>query len=327
MKLKKLALMLALVMSGTMFAACGGADKKDDASAAKTEQTESTNKEEAAKPYEAVEITDSSDYTVKISEKPQKIVSLAPSITEIIAALGAESRLVGRTDYCDYPEEIKDSVAVGGTMDPTIEKIVELNPDLIITSTHTSKEVVEKLRELKIPTVFLNEQEGFDGTFSAIMETGRMIGEVDKANEIIKTMSEKREKVQVAVNNHIKDAERKTVYFTNSFGENGDFAAGGDTFISEILELAGGVNIAKDVKGWQYSKEKLIEKDPDIIIVPSGRDLKKQLAELEGYKDLTAVKKGQVFEVDESMISRQGPRVDEALEEVAKIINPDMKYE
>lgn len=327
MKLKKLALMLALVMSGTMFAACGGSDKKDDASTGKTEQTESANKEEAAKPYEAVEITDSSDYTVKISEKPQKIVSLSPSITEIVAALGAESRLVGRTDYCDYPEEIKDSVAVGGTMDPTLEKIVELNPDLIITSTHTSKEIVEKLRELKIPTVFLNEQEGFDGTFSAIMETGRMIGEVDKANELIKEMSAKKDKVQASVNNHIKGGERKTVYFTNSFGENGDFAAGGDTFISEILEIAGGVNIAKDVKGWQYSKEKLIEKDPDIIIVPSGRDLKKQLSELEGYKDLTAVKNGMVFEVDESMISRQGPRVDEALEEVAKIINPDMKYE
>ncbi|MGL4656459.1 MAG: ABC transporter substrate-binding protein [Sarcina sp.] len=326
MKVRKLALVLALVLSGTTFAACGGSDKKADTTG-KTEQTESVSKEEASKPYEAVEITDSSDHTVKITEKPQKIVSLSPSITEIVAALGGESRLIGRTDYCDYPEEIKDSVAVGGTMDPTLEKIVELDPDLVIASTHTSKEVVEKLRELKIPTVFLNEQENFDGTFSAIMETGRMIGEVDKANEIIKEMSAKREKVQAAVNNHIKGGERKTVYFTNSFGENGDFAAGGDTFISEILELAGGVNIAKDVKGWQYSKEKLIEKDPDIIIVPSGRDLKKQLSELEGYKDLTAVKNGQVFEIDENMISRQGPRVDEALEDVAKIINPDMKYE
>ncbi|MGL4449670.1 MAG: ABC transporter substrate-binding protein [Sarcina sp.] len=326
MKLKKIVLMLALVMSGTMFVACGGEKKADVVE--KTEQTQTVDKkQEATKPYEPVEITDSSDYTVKISEKPQKIVSLAPSITEIVAALGAESRLVGRTDYCDYPESIKDSVAVGGTMDPTLEKIVELDPDLIITSTHTSKEIVEKLRELKIPTVFLNEQENFDGTFSAIMETGRMIGEVDKANELIKEMATKREKVQKAVNNHIKGGERKSIYFTNSFGENGDFAAGGDTFISEILELAGGSNIAKDVKGWQYSKEKLIEQDPDIIIVPSGMDLKKQLSELEGYKDLTAVKNGQVFEIDGNMISRQGPRIDEALEEVTKIINPDMKYE
>jgi iron complex transport system substrate-binding protein len=326
-KLRKLALILALVMSGSAFVACGGSDEKVEKPADKAETTESADKDAPAKPYEEVEIKDSSDYTVKISEKPQKIVSLSPSITEIVAALGAEARLVGRTEYCNYPEEIKDSVSVGGTADPTLEKIVELDPDLIIASTHTSKEVVEKLRELKIPTVFLNEQDNFDGTYSAIMETGRLIGEVDKANDIIKEMQAKKEKVQAAVNNHIKGGERKTVYFTNSFGENGDFAAGGDTFISEILELAGGVNIAKDVEGWQYSKEKLIEKNPDIIIVPSGRDLKKQLSELEGYKDLKAVKEGQVYEVNEDEISRQSPRVVDALEAVAKIINPDMKYE
>ena len=325
MKLRKLALIVALVMSGTAFVACGGQEKAQ--APAQKPATESADKEAVAKPFEAVEIKDSSDYTVKISKKPQKIVSLSPSITEIVAALGAESRLVGRTDYCDYPAEVQDSVAVGGTMDPTLEKIVELEPDLIIASTHTSKEVVEKLRELKIPTVFLNEQENFDGTYSAIMNTGRMIGEVDKANEIIAQMQAKKDKVQAAVNNHIKDGERKTVYFTNSFGENGDFAAGGDTFISEILELAGGDNIAKDVKGWQYSKEKLIEKNPDIIIVPSGRDLKKKLSETEGYKDLTAVKEGNVFEVAQDEISRQSPRVVNALEAVAKIINPDMKYE
>ena len=312
MKFKKLAMGIAILLSTTTFLACGG---------------DTTGKEDVKNPAFNVTITDSSDYTVTIEKKPERIVSLSPSTTEIVAALGAEAKLVGRTEYCSYPEEVQDATTVGGTSTPSLEKIIELKPDLVLASTHAPKEVVEKLRELKIPTIFLNEDDNFDGTYSAIEKTGQLIGEDAKAKEIVDSMKKTKTAVETAVNKEFEGKERPSIYFTNSIGENGDFAAGGDTFISEVLELAGGKNIAGDVEGWSYSKEKIVENDPDIIIVPGGVGIKEDLAKLPVYKDLTAVKEGNVYEVNQDEISRQGPRVVNALEDIAIIISPELEYE
>lgn len=308
---KKLAVCFAAVLVCASFTACGVNDKQTNAAAEKFEVT----------------VTDSSNHITTLTKKPERIVSLAPSTSEIVAALGAEAKLVGITEYCSFPEEIQDSAKVGGTSTPNLEKIIELKPDLVLASTHVPKEIVTKLRDLKIPTVFLNENDNFGGTYLAITEIANLIGEKEKGEKLVNDMKAKKDAIVSAVDKELEGKERPTIYFTNSFGENGDYAAGGDTFVSEILELAGGKNIAKDVKGWVYSKEKLVEKNPEIIIVPSGMDLKKQLSETPVYKDLDAVKNGKVYEVNGDKISRQGPRVVEALEEVAKAINPDLTYE
>lgn len=312
MKFKKLAIGIAVALSTSTFLACGAGDD--------------SKKEEVKTDEFNVTMTDSSDYTVTLDEKPERVVSLSPSTTEIVAELGGQEILVGVTDYCTYPEEITDKAKVGGTATPSLEKIIELKPDLVLASAHAPKDVVEKLRELDIPTVFLNEDDNFEGTYSAIEKTGELIGESDKAKEVIAEMEEKKDAIEVAVNKEFEGKDKPSIYFTNSIGENGDFAAGGDTFISEILELAGGENIASDVEGWSYSKEKLVENDPDIIIVPAGVGIKEDLSELPVYKDLTAVKEGNVYEVSQDEISRQGPRVVNALEDIAVIITPELEY-
>lgn len=308
---KNLAVGFAAIIALSAFTACGANDSKTEAATQKFEVT----------------VTDSSNHITTLTKKPERIVSLSPSTSEIVAALGAEERLVGRTEYCNFPEEIQDSAEVGGTSTPNLEKIVELKPDVVLASTHVPEEIVTKLRELDIPTIFLNEQDNFEGTYSAITETANIIGEKEKGEKLVTDMKTKKDTIVASVNKELEGKERPTIYFTNSFGENGDFAAGGDTFINEILELAGGINVAKDVNGWVYSKEKLVEKNPEIIILPGEIGLKKQLKETSVYKDLDAVKNGKVYEVDGDKISRQGPRVVDALEEVAKVINPELTYE
>ena len=122
----------------------------------------------------------------------------------------------------------------------------------------------------------------------------------------------------------VKDVSRPRVYYVVGFGEAGDFTAGGDTFIGTIIEMAGGDNVAKDLQGWQYSLEKLIEQDPDIIICSKYYDAKAGIEQAQGYKDLRAVKEGRLLEIDNNLLDRQGPRLADGLEELAKLIHPEL---
>jgi len=121
-----------------------------------------------------------------------------------------------------------------------------------------------------------------------------------------------KEKVQ-NVEDKVKGVDKPSVYYVVGFGKS-DFTAGGNTFIGQIIEKAGGKNIAADVQGWKYSKEKLMEKNPDIIVISDKYDSKNNFVTGEGYKDLKAVKEGKVYEIDDNMLSRQGPRQADGLE-------------
>ncbi|QEK13353.1 ABC transporter substrate-binding protein [Crassaminicella thermophila] len=267
-----------------------------------------------------VKIVDSYNREVIIESKPMRIVSIAPNITETIFALGLGKKLVGRTDYCDYPEEVKNIPSIGSLMEPNIEKIVDLKPDLVVASTHFKKDVLKKLEELNIKVIVLYGEESFEGVYEVIKKLGKALDAKDEAERIVSNMKEKVSNVTEKV----KNAERPEVYYVVGFGEGGDYTAGRDTFIGKMIELAGGLNAARDVEGWKYSLERLIEKDPDILICSKYYDTKKRLMNTNGYKDLTAVKKGKVFEIDNNLLERQGPRLADGLEELAKIIHPEL---
>lgn len=269
-----------------------------------------------------VTITDSTGTEITLTKKPERIISLAPSTTEILCALGLEDKIVGRTKYCNYPESITSVPEVGGTSDPNVEAIVDLNPDLVVGATHVSDEVIGKLREVGINVAFLNEQESFEGTYSAIEKVGVLTGTDEKATEVIGEMKQKVADLQAAIK-ELNLTELPKVYYSVGFGES-DFGAGGDTFIGEIIELAGATNIAQEISGWSISKEQIADGDPDIIIGPSGMDMATQMANTDFYKDLRAVKEGKVYEIDGDSISRQGPRVADALVEMAQKIHPEL---
>lgn len=266
-------------------------------------------------------MTDSYGKEVTINKKPEKIISLGPNTTEIVFALGLGDKLVGRTDFCDYPSEVSKIESIGSLMEPNVEKIVSLKPDLVLASTHVKEDVVNKLRDLGITVLAVYEKDSFEGTFTIIEKIGTVLGETEKAKKVTDDMKAKISSVETKTKSV---TNKPKVYYVVDFGANGDFTAGGDTFINKIIELSGGENIAKDLQGWQYSFEKIVQNDPDIIICTSNFGAKNNLINDPKYKELRAVKEGKVFEIDENIIVRQGPRVATGLEEMTKLLHPEL---
>ncbi len=265
-------------------------------------------------------VVDSYGREVILERQPQRVIAMAPSITETVFALGAQSRLVGRTEYCDYPEEAAEIPTAGSLMTPNMERIIELEPDLVIASTHFPEEAVKTLEGLGIDVVVFVPQESFEGTYKVIESVGRVLGRVDEALAIREAIEDK----VLEVRERVEGLPGKRVYFVVGFGEYGDFTAGGDTFINEMIEMAGGENIAGDVEGWGYSLEKIIEKDPEVIIITKFFGLKEAFETTPNYMDLNAVKNGELHGLDINEIERQGPRSGLGLESLAKAIHGDL---
>ncbi len=265
-----------------------------------------------------IEFTDSYNRTVQISKNPQRIVSLGPNITEIISELDF-NKLVGRTDYCDYPNKVSSIKSIGSITNANIEAIIELDPDLVIGSVHCPKDLLENLTKLGISAIAIYDDNSLDGSYNIISKIGYVMDEEEKANEIIETNKALVDQIV----NKTATLDKKTVYYALSFGEWGDFTAGGNTFIGKMINLSGAINIAEDVDGWNYSVEQLIEKDPQIIIVSKYYDSKNQFINTWPYSSLTAVKENRVYEIDNNLLDRQGIRNAQGLLELAKIIHPD----
>lgn len=264
-------------------------------------------------------VKDSFDREIILDNEPQRVISVAPNITETIFALRKQDKLVGRTDFCDYPEAALSIEPIGSLQLPNIEKIVELKPDVVIASTHFQKEVLHKLEEVNIKVAVLYGEESFEGVYDTIRKVGILLNAEDKAEEVVSGM---KGKVELA-KSKVEGLDTPDVYYVISYGEFGDYTAGRDTFIARIIQMAGGKNAADDVEGWKYNLERLLEKDPDILICSKYFETKAGIQNTSGYKDLSAVKNGKLFEIDNNMLDRQGPRLADGLLEMAKIIHPD----
>jgi len=298
--LKKVVIYLLLLTSNVIFA--------------------SSNSETNNNSNSFLQITDYRGREVVLASEPQRVISLAPNITETIFKLGAEDKLVGRTDYCDYPVEVDKIESIGTLLQPSIEKIVELNPDVIIASTHFSNELLTKLENIKLKVIIIDELGSLEGLYSNILDVGSIVNKKDQANLVVNNLKSRIEELS----NMVKDLDKPSLYYVISYGEYGDFTSGGDTFISQLLELSGGINIAKDSMGWSYSLEKIVEKNPDIIICSKYYNTLQGIKSATGYKELPAVKNNRVYEIDNNLIDRQGPRVGDGLEALIKIVHPEL---
>lgn len=266
-----------------------------------------------------VKIKDSFNREVTIQKEPKKVISVAPNITETIYALNKQNTLIGRTDFCTYPKEVSSIPSIGGLTDPNIEKIAQLKPDLVIASNHFRMEDLKKLEELNIKVVVLSGPDSFESTYDVINNVGKILNANSKAASVVSAMKKKVAYVEEKVNGK----STPSVYYVVAFGKGGDFTAGKDTFIGKMITMAGGKNAADDTTGWKYSTEKLIEKNPDILICSNKLNSKNEIKTSNGYKDLDAVKKNKLFEIDEDIINRQGPRLADGLEALAKLIHPE----
>ena len=265
-------------------------------------------------------IIDSTGSEVVIEKEPKKVVSFSPVVTETVAAIGKEDVLVGRTSFCDYPASVASIPVVGDLTTHNMELIAEAEPDVVLASAFVDDGTKEQLKQLGIPLVVTYSSENFTGAYDDIEMIGKVLNAKDKSSEVIEKM-----KGQVAsVEEKVKEVGNKpSVYYVLGFIK-GDFTATGETFINEMITMAGGLNIAADGTGWSYNKESLIEKNPDILTLDNLSGTIEDLKNTERYKDLDAVKNNRVYLIDSNLVNRTGPRLALGLEALAEIIHPDV---
>ncbi len=274
----------------------------------------------------STEITDQLGRTVKLNKIPQRIVSLAPSNTEILFALGLGERVVGVTDYCNYPPEAKEKPSVGGFSTPNIEKMVAIDSDLILATSIHQKQIIPQL-EAKGMTVFAVAPRTIDEVLDAITQVGEITGKETEAARLVADMRSKIKEVTDKTGN-LSGAQKPRVFYIT--WHDPLKTAGAGTFQDELIRNAGSVNIAGNLSGYAgISLESVIEANSEVIIagvgMGSGADAPLQFAKTEPrLKDVAARQNDRIFAVDTDIVGRTGPRIADALEQFGRFIHPEL---
>lgn len=251
-----------------------------------------------------VEYTDDYGMTVSVPTAPRRVVSLSPAVTEIVFALGADSLLVGRTEFCVYPPEASRIENIGGISNLNIEKVLSCKPDLIISGSMVPQKVVKQFADMGVPLVCVIEKPRFDGLYENITKIGTLIGSAAKADSLNDVLRGRVETMMKGA--YVDDETRPTVYYVVGFGSGGNFTAGGNTFINEIIDMAGGYNIACDSEGWSYSLEALMQCDPDFILIRAEDSAR--FCQTSPYNNLSAVKHHRMVSLHDGILDLQVPR-------------------
>ncbi|MDI6792775.1 MAG: TonB-dependent receptor [bacterium] len=261
---------------------------------------------------------------ITIPEPPQRIVSLVPSHTEILFALGLDQKIVGVTKYCNYPLEAGNKDKVGGWATPDVEKIVALNPDLILTFGTVQQALVKELEE-KGQTVFWLYPQTVEAVLDSFEKIGRITDRVYEAGQLRTEIEQKIEAVEQKTSN-IPEKERLTVF--RVMGLEPPATIGSQSFQTDVHRLAGGQNIFSDVDKdyFQLDLETLLERDPDVIII-CGQDeeeARRRVMNQEGWQELTAVKNGRILVIPCDLVCRPSPQIGETIEKIAAGLYPEL---
>ena len=254
---------------------------------------------------------------VAINGTPQRIISLAPSNTEILCALGLGERIVGVTDYCDYPPEALNKTKVGGYANPDAEKIVALNSDLVLVAHGTPMDVINNLVGLGL-TVFGIKTTDLDDLLNDV----RRIGEITDTEAEAQALTFEMESRIQAVTNQTDELEQRPRVFYIVWHDP-LWTAGSGTFINELIEKSGGVNIFQNVTGYPtISIEEVIARDPEIIITSEwSYEWAINASEL---ASTNASQTGRIYTLDDDLVQRPGPRLIDGLEWFAHFIHPEI---
>lgn len=265
-------------------------------------------------------ITDDLNREIEPSAYSQRIISLGSSLTEQLYLLGVEDRLAGCTVYCKKPKEAESKTKVGTIIEVNLEKVVSLKPDLVLATSLTDPKAKEKLKNLGIEVAYFSQAKNFSQMCEHFLELGRLVGKKKEAEEIINSAENK----VAAIKKTVKNLPKPEVFI--QIGAKPLFAATGSSFINDFIEFAGGINIAKEAKEGIYSREEVLKKDPEvIIIVTMGIVGEKEKEIWQRYKTLKAVKKDRIHIVDSYTLCSPTPAgFVEALEEMVGILHPEL---
>lgn len=275
-----------------------------------------------------VTVTDMMGREVTLTQPATRIVALTASDCEILCALGAEDTLVGRGEYCDYPESILDVPAVQSGAETNIEQIIALEPQVVLMSAMAQdKDQVDALEKAGIQVVVSNAQD-IAGVYTAIRLIGALMGRDAQAEAIVADMQATFDDIAAKSKN-----TGKTVYFEVSPLEYGLWTAGKNTFMDELAAMCGLTNAFADVDGWaQISEEQVLERDPDYIVTTSmywgeGPTPVEEIMGRTGWENLKAIQNAAVLNADSNEITRPGPRLKDAAVTLFQFVNGDEALE
>lgn len=313
---------LSFVLAAGLLAGCG----TDKAAPEKEEKADQPKQgQEAAFP---VTIKDAEGKEVVIEEKPEKIVSLIPSNTEIAYELDLGDEIVGVSDHDNYPEDVKSKEKVGG-MEYNVEKIIGLDADLVLahaSGAHNAKDGFKQLEEAGIDVLVVNDAQNFDEVYNSIEMIGKATGTEEKAEDVVEEMKDGLAQIEKKAET-IKEDEEKSVFIEVSPAPE-IYTPGKNTFMQEMLNLIHAKNASADQEGWgQMTEEAIIKKNPDVIITTHGYYTEKPVETVlsrKGWENMTAIKNKEVYDINADLVNRTGPRLVEGVEELAEAVYPNV---
>lgn len=326
-----LAVVLAVVLAG-----CGKENDKTPATESPSASSAAVESPIASETLAAQEAKKETTYplTVKdaagteftFDQAPERIVSTSVSETEILFALGLGDKVVGVSDYDNYPPEVLEKQKVGGVTEPNAEAVIALNPDLVIAGISIKDDAAKALNDLGLKLVKI-EPKTLEDVLGNILLFGQINNKQVEAEALVVQMREDIQKVtEVAAT--IKQEDKKKVYIEFSPG----WTVGKGEFMDELITLAGGINIASDLEGWNpINEEKIIADNPDVIIYTlnitdekSGKKLEDLIQGRSGWEKINAISNKQLVGLDGDLLSRPGPRITEALKQLSEGIYPGL---
>ena len=263
---------------------------------------------------------------VVIEHAPSRIVPLAPSLTEILYYLGLGDKVVGVTNYSYYPPEALEKPKIGSYIDINIEKILTLGPDLVIGTRDGNKPgIVDLLEQAKIPTYIVNPKNVVE-----VIETVRIVGRLCGVKEKADMLADKLDARLAKIKNNVKDKKKPLVFLQINLHP--IMTVNKDTFHQDIINISGGINMAADSKISypRVSIEEIIKRKPEIMIISSmdrGGEFEKARQEWLKWTSIPAARDGKVYLIDSDLIDRPSPRIIDGIEEMARLIHPEVAWD
>ncbi len=274
---------------------------------------------------QAAVIRDDRGNEFRADRAPQRIVSLAPNITEILFTLGAGGQVAAVTRYCDYPAEAAQRPKIGGFLDPDIERIRNVAPDLVVAFRGNPLEKIERLEALGLSVFVLDIGYRIEDIPPLVEKIGAVVGRAKEAAALARTLEQRMARVSAS----LSGLRNRPRVFLKLQGE-GLWTCGRESYFTDLIDKAGGASITAGLaKNWlEYGAERLVRDNPDVIVVlaPTVEEFEKTRAWLTGRPGLRAtpaVRNGRILRLDENSASRFGPRLVDSLETLVRLFHPD----
>lgn len=276
---------------------------------------------------EPLKLTDGLGRMVTLPDPAKRIVSMAPSNTEILFAIDAGGQVIGRDEFSDFPAEAKNLPSIGGGFgDYNNEAIVQLQPDLVLAAEINTPEQVKALEDLGLTVFLLANPTTLAELYDNLLLVGQMTGQEAKAAELVETLQQR----EAAVVDKLSavSGRPRVFYELDNTDPSAPWTAGSETFIDTLISMAGGDNVAGNLDGQyvQLSLEALLVEDPHVMLLGDAAYgvTPESVGQRPGWEAISAVRDGRVYPFDDNLVSRPGPRLIDGLEALAKLLHPEL---